>query len=156
SGELAIMSRGCGLEPLLMLVGLTRTTRMRAGWVVALAYLLCVLTPGLAFAFGGKELIAHCLLNSTASQQQPVGQVHDHGHHQHGSHHADAAQAAAADQPSPSPRPDHASPGACCGTLCISAMPVAVAVVADPPSSVSACVTEPRLSLTDDPPPRHF
>src|SRR6185312_446234 len=36
----------------LMLVRLTRSRRLTAGWIAALVYLLCVLAPGAALAFG--------------------------------------------------------------------------------------------------------
>lgn len=44
-----------------MFVGLTRTKRLRAGWIIALAYLFCVLAPTLSVALPGSHAIAYCL-----------------------------------------------------------------------------------------------
>jgi hypothetical protein len=35
--------------------------RLRAGWIVALVYLLCVLAPTLAFALPGSRAVTPCL-----------------------------------------------------------------------------------------------
>lgn len=44
-----------------MLIGLTKTQQLKAGWLVALAYLFCVLAPTLSFALPGGHATPYCL-----------------------------------------------------------------------------------------------
>jgi len=43
---------------------MTKTKRLRAGWFVALIYLLCVLAPTLSFALPGSQAVAPCLIDA--------------------------------------------------------------------------------------------
>jgi hypothetical protein len=57
---------------------LTKTLRVKAAIVLAVLYVLCILSPAVAFAFSDNPAIAHCLT------EDHVG-VHDHGaKHEHG------------------------------------------------------------------------
>ena len=44
---------------------MTKTKRLRAGWFVALIYLLCVLAPTLSFALPGSQAVAPCLIDAS-------------------------------------------------------------------------------------------
>src|SRR6266436_3628637 len=57
-----------------MIIGLTRTRRVGAGWFVALTYLVCVLAPTLSFALPGSRAVTPCL---TEAAHGP-GIVHMH------------------------------------------------------------------------------
>src|SRR5258705_12803341 len=41
-----------------MLTSLTRLKRLRAGWIIVLIYLLCVLAPTISFALPGSQAVA--------------------------------------------------------------------------------------------------
>ena len=82
-----------------MFVRLTRPARAKAGWFVALLYLLCVVAPGVALALGDA---ASCLI--TEFPTTGAAHIHDgaqplhaaSGAQQHGEehqHHADAGGA---------------------------------------------------------------
>lgn len=130
-----------------MLARLSRSERCRAGRIAALIYLLCVLAPSFAFAFGDARLSEHCLFDDSpvaglsyrseapssekgvhSSNRQPASHHADSVHHHHGS-------MPMADETTPA-APHHGHHSAmdqqCCGTLCIAAMPVAVIEVATP------------------------
>lgn len=116
-----------------MFVRLTRRKRARAGWFVALLYLLCVIAPGTALALGNP---APCL----PAEMAPV--VHEHVHsagaaHAHGGihadHEADASHAGHSDD-------GKTAPGPCCAMLCVSAIPASLPAVAKPAQPITACV----------------
>lgn len=44
-----------------MLVRLTRDQRKKAGWIVALVYLLCIMAPTLSYAMPGKQAVSDCM-----------------------------------------------------------------------------------------------
>src|SRR5260370_40357367 len=71
-----------------MLVRLSRSKRLRAGWLIALTYLLCVLAPTLSFALPGSRALSPCLTEAAIVHMHtdaPIqhlrfdGDVHDHG-----------------------------------------------------------------------------
>src|SRR3977135_495532 len=48
-----------------MLIRLSKLKRLRAGWLLALVYLLCVLAPTLSFALPGSQAAAPCLIDAS-------------------------------------------------------------------------------------------
>ena len=128
---------------------LTRTRRYIAGLVVALAYLLCVLGPGLAYAVGGNQIPAPCFGDD---DMMPVMHMHHDGH-QHASHHHGA------DETSNRQSHDHggkASQGPCCAMLCISGLPASEVNHLTPSRPVSICPLEAFQSVHGRAPVRHY
>ncbi|MBK5654052.1 MAG: hypothetical protein I4N50_20525 [Rhizobium sp.] len=154
-----------------MFVGLTRTQRLRAGWLVALAYLFCVLAPTISFALPGGHATPYCL---TDDDQGPgvvhvhnegiVPHVHKDGHlHDHsgiqshahaaGEHHANPI--ALNDGSSPAKAP-HSSDGKCCGLMCVTALPATLVDVAKPLVPKAVREAESYRKLTDNAPPQRY
>jgi len=159
-----------------MLVRLTRSRRLTAGWIAALVYLLCVLAPGAALAFGRGPapcfidevipvaVIAKSIVKSDASgpmtHRHADGSVHDHGVMHH---HADAGDRPAAHHHDDKARDDKtrdnkvhdntASPGPCCAMLCVTALPADLPLIAKPSQPVSLCATEAEWSAPGKAPP---
>src|ERR1700730_1967517 len=81
-----------------MLVRLSRTKRLRAGWLISLIYLLCVLAPTVSFAWPGSRAVSPCLteaahLSGVVHMHTDAGieQIRIDGHaHAHSSGHAQA------------------------------------------------------------------
>ena len=129
-----------------MLVRLKRSKRLRAGRLVALVYLLCVLAPGAALALGSAapwlpdEIkpapVAHM------HQDSVDGALHEHGKH----HHADTGHAKHTHD-------GKTSPGPCCAMLCLSAIPANLPDIAKPAQPVSVCVSETYRRLASKAPP---
>jgi hypothetical protein len=135
-----------------MLVRLKRSKRLRAGRLVALVYLLCVLAPTLSFALPGSKAVSPCL----ADAEHVPGMMHVHvashvdaDEHMHGhamahTHVASPDQAASVQAPTvPEQTPSkgsHSSDGNCCGLMCLSALPATLVEVATP--SVPRASTE--------------
>src|SRR5216684_2965451 len=79
-----------------MLTSLTRLKRLRAGWIVALVYLLCVLAPTLSFALPGSRAVTPCLTEAAHGPgivhlhtDAPIQHVRIDGHvHDHASVHS--------------------------------------------------------------------
>jgi len=90
---------------------LTRTKRRRAGLILALAYLVCLIAPPLALAFADGAKAAHYLTH----ERHAAASVHVHGDgstHHHGSH-APAQNEVDHD--------DKNAPAQCCGLFCVTA-----------------------------------
>jgi hypothetical protein len=160
-----------------MFVGLTRTRRVRAGWIVALAYLFCVLAPTLSFALPGSHAVPHCLIGEThlagltpshhdgmARHLQRNGHDHDHSGvqthiqatgdlHATGDHHAEIV--ASRDGADPA-KPSHPLDGQCCGVMCVVALLVLDISVAKPSFMKVARVCESPRKLTDNAPLRLY
>ncbi len=110
-----------------MLVRLTRTARLWAAIVLGALYVLAIVAPAAAMAFGTGEHPAHCLtdeqLGVTRVQPAAGGHVHADAHARTHvdadgrTHHYDGAN-----HPAPSDR-DH-DPAACCGLFGLTAMAV--------------------------------
>ena len=115
-----------------MLIRLTRAARLRAASTLAALYVLCVLAPAAAFAFGDGSRAAHCLTDDNHGLQSV--HVHEHGTtHVHGdgtSHqHSKAPDGKSSDEN----RSDGKSSGSqCCGLVCLSALPASVSDVVTP------------------------
>jgi hypothetical protein len=109
-----------------MLIRLTRATRLRAASTLALLYLLCVLAPAAAFAFGDGSRAAHCLTDGNHGLQSVHLHEHDGGKahaHQDGSSH----------EHSKAPDGRHkSSDSQCCGLVCLSALPASILEVETP------------------------
>ena len=129
-----------------MFVRLTRPIRAKAGWLVALLYLLCVLAPGAALALGSAApwLPDEIKPASVAHMHQDSvdGALHEHGRH----HQADTGHAKHTHD-------GKTSPGPCCAMLCLSAIPANLPAIAKPAQPVSVCVSETYRRLADKAPP---
>jgi hypothetical protein len=148
---------------------LRRRIRVVAGWLVALAYLVCIASPGAALALGNGP--APCLTDEIApvgiaampDESGPMmhvhadGSSHDHGM-QHAHHHAAAADDAAGDnQASPHQAAHHHKsstlPGPCCTMMCVSALPADLPTMPAPAQPVSRCVLAADRGAPDNAPP---
>ena len=142
----------------------TRTQRLRAGCVVALLYLLCVMTPTIALALSGMAT-PDCLLTDASAMVH----VHNHAstepqhhsmHSEHGAAHVHDAMVSGQDDPSSSnwpARPAHGSAGtSCCELMCLTALPAMYASVGAPDLPVSRCLQEASRVMSDNAPPRLY
>jgi hypothetical protein len=92
--------------------------------MLALLYLLCVLAPAAAFAFGDGSRAARCLTDDNHGLQSAHVHMHDGGKahvHEDGTSHEH------------SKAPDgKGSDGQCCGLVCLSALPASISQVQTP------------------------
>lgn len=158
-----------------MFVRMSRAWRLRAGWIVALAYLFCVLAPSLSFALPGGQAAPHCLTSGErvhaqaglhhdhasmaahvdddgqdrdpTNAQARVHRIHDPAIVDHVVDH-DAGAVAADDGLVPSKAP-HAVDGKCCGVMCATALPAADVTVARPSGPKAVRVSETDRELAD-------
>lgn len=127
-----------------MLVRLSRAKRLRAGRLVALVYLLCVVAPTLSFALPGSRAVSPCLAG--AAHVPGMMHVHAASHvdadehmqdramaysHVGASDHASSVQAPTVPEQTPS-KGSHSSDGKCCGLTCLSALPATLVEVVMP------------------------
>ncbi len=149
-----------------MLVRLTRTKRLRAGWLVALAYLLCVLAPTISYALPGVHAPAPCLTDENHvpgmvhvhSELQHVhddGHIHDHPAAQVNSGGGDHPMSVASDSKS-APNAPHTSGGECCGLMCVTAIPAKVVDIVKPSAPTALCEVEGYRNVADNAPPRLY
>lgn len=145
-----------------MLVRLTRVQRLRAGWFVALAYLLCVLAPTISFALPGQHPVAPCLTgeshmvgmvhvsNSAPAHMHGDRHTHDHSVAHSSAEHADGHNHAlvAIDDTSNSHKAPHAPNGLCCGLMCVSALPATLADIVTPSVPTALRVAEGYRAVT--------
>ena len=154
-----------------MLVRLSRMKRLRAGWLVALIYLLCVLAPTISFALPGSQAVAPCLIDAShvsgmvrVRTEVPAWHVHNdtHGHDHYGAHsHAisDDAQRSMSMALNGKPVPEkapHSSDGQCCGLMCVTALPAAVIDIVKPSAPTALPEVEGCRKVTDNAPPRLY
>jgi hypothetical protein len=146
-----------------MLARLNRRQRLRAGWCVALAYLLCVLAPSAAFAFANGSLSAPCIIEdhgpgmpmhpSAVRDVDATGAVYDHGQSDH-------SQSVAGEEGSrdngalPAKAPHKTAHTDCCGLVSPSAFPASEITLAKPSTLTSRCETESCRHVADNTPPR--
>ena len=149
-----------------MLSRLTRTRRLTAGRLLALAYLFCVLAPAMSIAFADGARAAPCL----TEDEHGVNIVHMHGRvakhvHEDGSTHdhsppavaPDGGQAAAPAADSDSPLDHHKSSGGrCCGMACVNALPAAVVEFVRPIAPRSICLFTDYRAVDDNGPPQLY
>jgi hypothetical protein len=135
-----------------MLVRLSRAKRLRAGRLVALVYLLCVLAPTLSFALPGSRAVSPCLAG--AEHVPGMTQIHAASHvdtgepmrdhamaHSHVGTPDHAASVQARIVPvQPRVKGSHLFDGKCCGLMCLSALPATPVEVVTP--SVPRASTE--------------
>jgi hypothetical protein len=153
-----------------MLMSLTRLKRVRAGRIVALIYLLCVLAPTMSFALPGLHSLASCLTDTNhvsgmmhVHAEAPTAHVHADGHvHDHAMAHSHAGpsdagsiQASAASEQTPS-KESHSSDGQCCGLMCVTALPATVIDIVKPAAPTALCELEGFRNVADNAPPRHY
>jgi hypothetical protein len=152
-----------------MLVRLTRVQRLRAGWFVALAYLLCVLAPTISLALPGQQPVAPCLTgeshmtgmvhvnSSTSAHMHGDDHAHDHSVAHASSAHADGDHALMAiDDASGSHKVPHSPNGPCCGLMCVSALPAVLTDIATPSVPTVLRVIEGYRAVTDSAPVRLY
>jgi hypothetical protein len=149
-----------------MLVRLTRVKRLRAGWLVAVAYLLCVLAPTISYALPGVHAPARCLTDPNHvpgmvhvhSEPQHVhdgGEIHDHAAAQAHSDGDHSMSVASDSKPTPEKAP-HKSGGECCGLMCVSAIPATVVDIVKPSAPTALCKVERYRNVADKAPPRRY
>src|SRR5258708_1619923 len=118
---------------------LTRARRWRAGWLLALAYLLCVLAPTISFALPGSQALAPCLIDAShvpgmvhvhdgpAQHVHKDGHMHDHaGAYSHATASDDHSISTAQNGSSVPQKAPHSSDAQCCGLTCVTALPPAL------------------------------
>lgn len=153
-----------------MLVRLTRTHRRKAGWIVALAYLLCVLAPTISYALPGEHSIAPCLTDDdhvpgmvhvhtamTTKHVHKDGQVHEHAAaHSHASPDSDHHPVSMAMDSKPAPEKAPHSDGQCCGLICVTALPATLIDIVTPSAPMAVCEAEGDRKVTDNAPARLY
>lgn len=150
-----------------MFVRLTRAKRLRAGWLIALAYLLCVLAPTISYALPGVHAPALCLTDENHvpgmvhvhSEPQHVhsdGHAHDHAATQVNSAGRDHSMSVESDSKSAPGKASHTSSGQCCGLMCVTAIPAKVADIVKPSAPTARCEVEGYRNVADNAPPRLY
>jgi hypothetical protein len=120
-------------------------------------YLLCILAPGAALAFGSgpvpcftDELLPAAIV-SVHDDPGPMthadGSLHDHSG-MHGHHQTDAGGAPASHH-----HDGKTLPGPCCAMLCMTALPADLPTVIKPSQPVSICLSETYQSIEGRAPP---
>lgn len=119
------------------------------GRLLALLYLLCVLAPGAALAFGSGPTPCFDEPIALAHVHDGVAAAHDHAsahHHHGGSEDNHSAGDAGHDQHG------KGGPAACCAMLCVSAIPTSLPYVVMPDQPVSTCASVVAQILHDEAP----
>jgi len=157
-----------------MFVCLTRAKRLKAGWLLALIYMLCVLAPGISFAFSdGLRAVAcltdgnhglgvvhvHELSEASAQHAHRGGHVHEHStahaHFGQSGGHDDIAYVAG-EAPAPANEPHKTSGAQCCGAACLSALPANIVDIVKPSVPTSIFASENYRSVDDNAPSQHY
>lgn len=130
-----------------MLARLPNSIRIRAGRLLALVYLLCVLAPATALALGD---LAPCLQAEASAVQTDTNSVaslhiHDAGSHDHGGRHVNDGHA--------HHHHGKTSSGPCCAMLCLSAVPAELPSIVKPSQPVSVLVSVSFRPLRGEAPP---
>jgi hypothetical protein len=150
-------------------MSLTRARRWKAGWLLGLVYLLCVLAPPMSFALPGSYAAAPCLGDEHhvagvvhVHNEMPMQHVHKAGHvhdHDHSGGHSvassDGDQSALNAKSVPEKAP-HASDGECCGLMCVTALPATLIDIVKPSVPTALCESRGDRKVTDNAPPRHY
>jgi hypothetical protein len=158
-----------------MLMSLTRSKRLRAGWIVALVYLLCVLAPTLSFALPGSGALTPCLTeaahgpgvvhvhNDAPAQHVHKQHVHKEGHvhdrsgaHLHANSGDDRSISTALNGRAVPEKAPHSSDGQCCGLTCVTALPAALIDLVKPSAPTALCAIEGDRKVTDNAPSRLY
>lgn len=145
---------------------------MKAAWIAALVYLLCVMAPALSYALPGEHAIP-CMsmggLMSGAMQMhdEAVQPMHAHldGHmHDHSPPHAmamsdDEASAMPSSMDSdeaPARKGGHATGSQCCAQMCVSAMPASLYDIVMPPMPTVVRIVTTYRAVADNAPAVHY
>jgi hypothetical protein len=153
-----------------MLVRLSRTKRLRAGWFVALIYALCVLAPTISFALPGSQAVSPCLIDAShvpgmihVHAEAPTQPIHadSHGHDHtsapsHANSDGDRAMSMVPDAKSVPEKAPHSPDGQCCGLTCVIALPATLIDIAKPSAPTSVCDAESYRTVVDNAPSRHY
>jgi hypothetical protein len=141
-----------------MLIRLTRKARFRVASALAFLYLLCVLAPAAAFAFGDGSRAAHCLTDDNHSLRP--AHVHEHNGNKHEGHkhdggtvhvHADGSSHEHSKAPG-----GKSSDGQCCGLACLSALPASLSEVVTPALPAMVAVSVDEEDIAGNPPDRLY
>lgn len=146
---------------------LTRARRWRAGWLLALAYLVCVLAPTISFAMPGSHAASPCLIDAShgagmalVQAEAPVQHVHMdgpmHGHSSANAGDGGHSVAMALNGSSVPEKAPHVSDGQCCGLTCVTALPAVLVDIAKPSAPPTLCVVEFYRKVTDNAPSRLY
>jgi hypothetical protein len=157
-----------------MFVRLSKAKRLKAGWLLALLYMLCVVAPGISFALPGGSRTAACLseegnvpgavhvqksAEASAPQTENADQVHEHpaAHAYFGPSggHKDMAYVAD-DAPAPANEPHKTSGAQCCGASCLSALPATIVDIVKPSAPASIRGSETYRNAADNAPPQLY
>ena len=127
-----------------MLTRLTKAIRPRVASVVALFYLLCVLAPAAAFAFGDGSRSAHCL---TDDNHGVGSSQHEHNDHKQDGGKAHVHEDGTSHQHSKAPD-GKSSDAQCCGLMCLSALPASLLEVQTPalPAMVAGAADQENIA----------
>ena len=152
-----------------MLTSLTRLKRVKAGWIVALIYLLCVLAPTISYSLPGAHAVAPCLTDDDhvsgmlhVRADTPTQHVHKDGHvHDHANVHShansgDQDRSMALNGKSVPENAPHSSDGQCCGLMCVTALPATLIYIVKPSAPTALCEVEGYRKVTDNAPPRLY
>jgi hypothetical protein len=121
-----------------MLIRLGKATRWRLAALLAVSYMLCVLAPAAAFAFGDGSYAAHCLTDNIDG----LTPVHVHKHDGGRAHvHNDGRVHDHSKAPN---GPGKSSNTQCCCLVCLSALPATLTVVHVPalPATIAVSASE--------------
>lgn len=145
------------------------TQRRRAGWFIALTYLLCVMAPTLSFALPASHAIAYCLTDEDHvpsilhEHHEGMMHVHNNGYaHHHSAVQTDAVSSADHDVKPVALKDDgrakapHSADGKCCGLMCVTALPATLVNVAKPLVPKAVREAESYRRLTDNAPPQRY
>lgn len=158
-----------------MFVRLAKANRSKAGRLLVLVYLVCLLAPSISVAFAETLWAAPYL----AGETHGLGVVHVHelssDPTQHARNHSrkhnhsiiyaifgksgdkDRDSIYVADEtPAPTSGPDKASGAQCCGMMCLSALPSSAIDIVRPIAPTSICVTEKYRGVIDNAPLRLY
>jgi hypothetical protein len=138
-----------------MFVRLTRRMRAKAGWFVAMLYLLCIVAPGAALALGNPAPWLPAEIKPAVAA--PSHEHMDHAHMHHGDS-SDDQGGMQTDRHSDAGHNNHqhdgkASPGPCCAMLGLSAIAVDLPAIANPVQPTSRCASEKKRRLPGKAPP---
>lgn len=146
---------------------------MKAGWIVALVYLLCVMAPTLSYALPGEHVVPCMTMEGVMSGSmhmrdkavQPMhahldGQMHDHSpaHAMAVSDHDEQSSMSAAmsGDEAPSKKGPHTTSGQCCALMCVSAMPAPLFDFAMPSMPTVVRIVTSYRAAADNAPAVHY
>jgi hypothetical protein len=147
-----------------MLARLNKPLRLKAGWSIALAYLFCVLAPGVSFAFADGSRSAPCIIEDhdpgMHMHESAVGRhIHESGaihNHVHGASMAHEGMTAHEDGALPVKEPQKTADTRCCGLVSVSAIPASETVLVQPEALASLCEAVSTRGLADNSPPKLY